>query len=124
MADEITATVGLTLSKAGLKHNIATETFRRTMTGSYKEGGVQSIGFAAHELLVISADLGSAGLGYFKNLDGTNYVELGVDVAGTFYPFAKILANDPPNLISLASDVIYAKANTAAVRLLFEIFES
>jgi len=82
--------------------------------------GVASIGFATHEAIVLQ-DVSSCGWARFENLDATNYVELGVVVAATFYPFIKLKATEFC-IIRLGSNAPYAKANTAAVQLDYEIF--
>ena len=54
------------------------------------------------------------GLILFKNLDTTNYVEVGLEVSSTFYPVMKLEPGDE-QLIRLAGSVsLFGKANTAA----------
>lgn len=66
-------------------------------------------------------DVSSPGYAYFKNLDGTNFVQLG---ASTGVYFARINA-DKGAIIPLDSGVtIYAKADTAAVDLDVLVFST
>lgn len=121
MANEITLTMGMRVRKGGLAIDIATNQLARTLTGARRASQTQTIGTGAHEALVIG-DVSSAGYAFFKNLDGTNYVELGRDLTGTFVPFAKLLAGDIA-MLPLTSTAVYAKANTGAVELDYLILE-
>ena len=84
--------------------------------------GVPTIGFAAHEALIMQ-DVAAAGWARFENLDTTNYVEIGTDVAAAFVPFLKISPGEY-QFVKLATNAPYAKANTAAVKLDYEIFQA
>ncbi len=68
-------------------------------------------------------DVSTLGVALFRNLDATNYVEVGIDVAAAFYPFVKLLPGEawPMRMGTLAP---YAKANTAAVRLQYDIYDA
>jgi len=84
--------------------------------------GVLSIG-TSHEA-VAPTDLTNKGWALFKNLDDTNFVEVGVDVAATFYPLIKLLPGEQVQVRLSPSVSLYAKADTAAVRLDAQIFEA
>lgn len=124
MADEITLTSGMVVSKTGgVSVTVPSATNRVDMAGNYATTSVQSVGFSAHELLVISADLATAGYAMFKNLDATNYVEIGTDVSAAFNAFLKLLPGESAGPMPLATTAIYAKANTAAVKLQYTVVE-
>lgn len=78
--------------------------------------GSQTIGFAAHEALTIT-DITTLGVCFFWNRDATNYVELGVDVGATFYPFVRLNAGEYWPFRMAQGITPYAKADTAAVVL-------
>lgn len=60
----------------------------------------------------------SQGYAMFENGDPNNYVQLGLVVTGTFYPFARVYPGKPCGPISLEPGVtIYGLANLAAVDL-------
>lgn len=122
MADEITVTLGLSATKGELKVSLPTEVIRVDMAGSRTEGGVQDIG-TTYEALSIGSDFGTAGYARFKNLDTTNYVEVGLEVAAAFHGFLKLLPGDIA-VLRLATDALFARANTAAVKLQFELLEA
>ena len=109
---------GFTISPQGGTTNV-------TLTGTGYVANKQTIGFAAHEALVLG-EVASPGLAWFKNLDATNYVEIGYDTAGTFRPGIKLLAGDPPMQFrfSAAAAAPYAQANTGAAKLAYIITET
>ena len=121
MADEITLTVGTIASKGSLSVQLAPRTFQTDLSGTKFIRNVQAVG-TTHEALVVG-DLASAGVYSITNLDTTNFAELGVDVAGTFYPVDKILPGETiqSRLSSLSRHV---QADTAAVNLDILIFEA
>ncbi len=76
---------------------------------------VQAIGTAAEAISFV--DVSNAGFVLFKNLDTTNYVEIGLDSAVTAQVFLKLLAGEF-SLIKAKTLTMYAKANTGACNLL------
>jgi hypothetical protein len=84
--------------------------------------GVPSIGFAAHEAIVMQ-DVASAGWARFCNTSATNFILIGTDSTGTFIPFLKLLAGEEV-WVRLGTNAPYAKADTAAVLLDYEIFQA
>jgi hypothetical protein len=119
MANEITATASLAVSKNGASiGNSVGATV--TLSGNAFFSNVQAIGTAAEAVDV--QDLGSANYALFKNLDATNYVELALDSGVSTAVFAKILAGGVA-LVPLKTTTIYAKANTAACNLLVSAVE-
>lgn len=122
MADEITISSGLTVSKDFLTVTEEPGAQEIDMAGTRYTGGVQDIGFAAHEAISLIGDFGTAGWAFFHNLDPSNFVQLGRDSTGTFVPFAKLLAGEH-FVVPLADKAVYAKADTAAVKLKFTLVE-
>jgi len=121
MASEITATVALAATKGYLIESVSTSV-TADMTGTRSFSNVQAIG-TSYEALVVNADITTSGWAYFRNLDTTNYIEIGVVVAATFYPLLKLKAG-VPQLVHLSNGVLYAKANTAACDLKYVILEA
>lgn len=85
-------------------------------------GGNQTVGNGAHEQLVVT-DITTEGWAYFRNRDATNYVEIGVDVAATFYPVIRLNTGESCAVRLTQGVDIYAQANTAAVILQREILD-
>ena len=121
MADEITITYGLRVNKGGVSVQVPTTQQQYDMTGSRRCSNTQNIG-TTQEVLV-TGDLATAGYGLFINLDATNFVEIGIVSGGTFYPTIKLLPGQIA-LAPLATLAIYAKADTAAVDLDYELIEA
>lgn len=90
-------------------------------TGENRQSNIQNIG-TSYEAIVEDASIGTAGMAVFRNLDPTNYVEIGLEVAATFYPLLKLKAGDPPAIFRI-SGALFARANTAAVDLDIVIIE-
>jgi hypothetical protein len=121
MAD-ITFTSVVTISKGELKRtSSATQSISFVSSAPTAAAGIASIGFAAHEAIPMG-DVSTAGFARFKNLDSTNFVQIGTDVAAAFVPSIKLKAGESFT-IRLGTNAPYAKANTAAVQLDYEIFQ-
>jgi hypothetical protein len=114
MANEITVRAALSAVKGFL--SVAKDyVVRLDLSGSAFADAVQNIG-TTYEQIVIPAEIATAGYAFFRNLDATNYVEIGVVVAATFYPLLKLKPGEVA-VCRLATTTFYAKANTAAVNL-------
>lgn len=108
-----------TLTNSGLRISLATGTKSIDQTTKRATGQVQAIG-TTHEALILG-ELSTCGWAYFENKDLTNYVEIGADSAGTFIPFMKLLAGEYAIVRLGGTNAPYARANTAAVELRYEI---
>lgn len=116
MSDEITVSASLRLTNGDLKDSRTGSNIKVTQTTQASLGGIQVIGTAEEAVTV--GDLATPRWAYFRNLDATNYVEIGIVPELTFYPVIKLLAGDPPVLLKIADSVtLYARANTAAVKI-------
>jgi hypothetical protein len=113
-----------TLTNAALSTSFSKGAQTIDQTTKRKVSNVQAIGFAAHEALVLG-EVATCRWAYFENKDLTNYVEIGVDVAGAFVPFIRLapatFTTPSYVIVPLATNAPYAKANTASVDLLYEI---
>ena len=86
------------------------------VAGDSYVSAVQEIG-TAEEVLVEPDALGTPGYVFVKNLDGSNYVEVGLTGSYTIKLLAGQMAVFP------AAAAIYAKANSAACNLDYIIIE-
>lgn len=122
MASEITIATRLKAVKGYLNqdHNISSQAV--DLSGSKYSDLVQNIPTTAAGTALTLTGLGSAGWAWFRNLDTTNYIEIGVQVGGTFYPFAKLKPGEPA-LVRLGTTTPYARANTAAANLAAFVLE-
>lgn len=124
MANEITIQASLKAVKGELNIQTPPTTVTQTidMSGGpeYAAGG-QIIG-TTHETISVG-DVGTEGWAWFKNLDSTNYVEIGVDVAASFYGVIRLNAGEWC-VARLSDQTYYARANTANVTLGYVILEA
>lgn len=122
MSATVKISVGITWQQGTLSLS-SSRNLSATLTGDHARGTVQDIGFAAHEALDIPAEIGTPGWFYVQNQDADNFVQVGIDNAGTFAPFMSLLPGEA-QVVRLATDALYAKADTAAVKLYFFITEA
>jgi len=113
MANEIFESVSFSATKNDAKVEIATSS-RVTMTGNELVNSTQVIGTTA-ELVVFGGITGAPGEVIIKNLDATNYIELGGDSGLTVFK-TKLLPGRF-TVFQPSSATLYAKANTADVRV-------
>lgn len=116
MANEFTASVTGSFNK-----NSATDIFSAsnsvTISGSYFNSGIQLVGTVDEVIALI--DIGTVGWVFFKNLDSTNFVTAGSD--GSVYPI-KLKAGEAC-LLRWNGAAVHVKADTAAVKLQYKLFE-
>jgi hypothetical protein len=110
MANEINIQAVLTVQRS-TPPMCASGALDITQTGKHCICNVQNIGTGAEALVL--GDCATMGYLFVKNVDPTNYVQLGLDSGVSTQVFAKLKPNEfcliPCNQIP-----IYAKANTAA----------
>lgn len=114
MANEITITASLQLKNGNLEDDRKLTRLQANQAAAASNGGTQSIGFAAHEAIALGG-VATAGYVYVRNLGPTNFIEIGVDATGTFHPTIKLFLNEAA--LFRAGAVLYAKADTAAVKI-------
>ena len=120
MANEIYTSLTLTARKNGATVT-ATASGNQTMAGDDLHQATQVIGTTA-ELVTFGDITGAPAQVLIQNLDATNFVELGGDSGLTVFKL-KILAGKAI-VISPSSATLYAKADTAAARILIVAVEA
>jgi hypothetical protein len=113
MASEIYESISFTARKNGAEISISSSN-NVTMTGDDLVNVTQVIGTAA-ELVGFGDITGAPGEVVIKNLDATNYIELGGDSGLTVFK-TKLLPGRF-TVFQPSSATLYAKANTADVRI-------
>lgn len=115
MADEITTTIQIRAAKAGASLSFASSK-NNNMAGAVIYQNTQAIGTST-EQITLPADLsGTPSFLVLKNLDTTNYVEVGLNTPVTQI-FAKLTAGQSL-LIPCGTATYYALANTAACNVM------
>jgi hypothetical protein len=119
MANEGYLTVNLKANKSGA--NIAQNySASFSMTGNEMMQGTQNVGTTA-ELVGFGNITGAPQMVSVRNLDATNYVELGGDSGLTVFKI--VVPKGGIAVFKAASATLYAKANTAAVNILVQAVE-
>ena len=113
MADEITISASLKVSNGLLTSPRSVTRLQADQATQMSREGVQSIG-TTYEAIDLG-DVATAGYVYIRNIDTTNYVEIGTEVSAAFAPAIKLLAGEAA--LFRAGAVLYAKADTAAVKI-------
>lgn len=117
MANELTLVVAMTFSKGGAE-NQRSESIQVTVTGDAFTHEIQEIGTSEEEVAQ-GAEVGTPGYMFVKNLDSTNYIEIG-STSGVYD--IKLKAGEIA-LYRHNSATVYAKANTAACNLEYWLIE-
>lgn len=117
-ANEITITYALTLANGDLDSlTIPTRTLQvnQNTVVPVRIGGIQDIGTTEEEVDVTG--MTTNGWSVFRNRDATNFVTMGVKPASTYYPMIRLKAGEAAIMRLEPAVAIYAKADTAAVKL-------
>ncbi len=125
MANEILYTLIINATKNGAKLATISTTGTagtKSMAGNDSESGTQLITTSAGAVTIGSVAIAGA-LIYFKNLDPTNFVVLSMASDAT-NPFATLKPGDEHFSRGPATGTIYAKADTASVRILKQILSA
>lgn len=121
MSNELKVVTSMSYSKGNVKLGVAENNQYVDVSGDHSVHRTQEVGFAAHEALDVG-EITTVGWGYFRNLDSTNYVEIGIDDGGSFEAVVKLKAGEFC-FCRLASNAPYAQADTGAVDLEYMLIE-
>ena len=116
MANEVNVSVSLSYEKNGVRA-LREESFKADVAGDSMTHAIQAVG-TSFELLTEHGEVGTAGLYFLKNLDGTNFVEFG---EGDNEFAIKLLPGE--STVFRASDPIGGKANTAECLVEYMVIE-
>ncbi len=120
MANEIKANFSLSYTKGTSQVSFPGKQLSIDSASYPKITNTQTVGTTAEALVL--GDVASCGSAVFTNTDSTNYVDIGVDVSGTFYGLIRLMPGQYAFAPRLATNAPYARANTAAVSLDYTIF--
>ena len=94
--------------------SVGTANVVNTLTTALCHPDEQAVPTAAAGTAVPLGPVATPGWVSFQNVDSTNFCEVGLQVSGTFYPFAKLLPGDAPAQLYVADSVtLYYRGNTA-----------
>jgi hypothetical protein len=123
MADDaIKAQFSIELTNGSLTDNYSSGQVVADQVTALLVRNVQTIPFASHAALDLG-DVATPGWAVFKNLSTTDFVQVGIDVGATFYPF---LTLEPGEQMPchLGTTAPYALADTATVDLFYIIYNT
>jgi hypothetical protein len=116
-ADELSVSMGWTYNKGGRARTLAATTVKYDIAGAAVIENVQSVSTNASGDALVLGGVTDPGFGYFKNLDATNYIEVGsFDVNTNFVSFLELKAGEKA-IVFLSVAAPRARSHTAAVRL-------
>jgi len=121
MAASLAVTIAIAHTNSGLVQNEPSSTKTRTPVALTGRRNVQAIGFAADEVIDVT-DVTTPKECYFKNLDATNYVDIGPNNGGAILGLIRLAAGEHCVFPLLPGTVMRAQANTAAVNLLCNVY--
>ena len=120
MANELSVHAGLVANLNGANLS-ASGSASVTVSGDAFVKKVVSVGIV-REAVASSSDLSSYGYVFIKNLDTTNYIEVGCYNSDIYYT-VKVKAGEVA-LFRSAGNALYAKANSADVLIEFVLIEN
>ena len=123
MADELTISASGTYYKNGVRRNFTADSLQVDVSGDGMINNVQEITAVAGGEAIELGDVATPGWARFKNLDDTNFIEIGFDDTG-FVTFLKLLAGEETGWIRLSQAAPYAQADTAACLLEYTIIDT
>lgn len=121
MADELSVNIQARLNKSPLLEMITPGQITIDVSATGLAAGIQNIGTS--EETITTTEVGTLGWAFFQNLDTTNFVTIGPDSTG-IVPFIKLLPGEYCILRLMTGITIKAQADTAAIELLYKIFEN
>lgn len=123
MSNEITYTSQIFLRNGTLLDTYASGSLVASQSVAGLVRNVQLIATTAAGDLLDKGSVSTPGWAVFVNLDAINYVEIGSNVAATFYPFLKLKPGEA-QMCRVAVASPYARANTLAVSLFYIMYET
>ena len=117
MAAELTTQFILRYAKGSDSFNLSSISQSQDVATEARVQGVQTIG-TSEEALALGDVAADGGAFFARNLDATNYVEIGLTGSYTI----KLKPGEFCFLSGVADKDLYARANTAAVKLAYALF--
>jgi hypothetical protein len=124
VADEIKLRVKLSLLNGNLAELFDPGEISITQTTGRAHCPVINVGTTEEVLSLGDITAGSEGYVAFRNLDTTNYVQIGVESAGAMVASIRLAAGGIALFPMEPSKTWRAKANTAAVNLQMKLFQA
>ena len=130
MAMTLNVNTGIQIVSGTAVFNWPNATTTVTASGSHVYQNSQDIPTTSSgTALVVGAGVATLGWALFLNLDATNFVDIGLQVSGTFYPLMRcppfLAGKSPPAQLRITPGItLYARADTAICTLQYAIIEN
>jgi len=122
MANELTYQFQIALNNVSLVDNYSSSGKQATQAVAFLVRNVQTVGTTAGGDALGLGGVLTPGFAIFVNMDIINYVEVGSNVAATFYPFLKLKPGEQCGPMRIGIAAPYARANTLAAKLFYIIY--
>jgi len=123
MANEIQLSTSIKVANGNFAESI-TRSLSVNQSNIGAAGGSQVVPTTSAGTAITISTLTAFGFAVFQNLDATNFVQIGVQVSGTFYPLLKLFPGESNQLRLEPSATPYARADTASVKLFSRVYEN
>lgn len=120
MANEINVSATVTATKGNLSVSRTGQKQSDLGTARYAAGAMS---LTTTEAAIPLGPVTTPGVSYFKNLDTTNYLEIGLRPSGTFYAAVKLLPSELA-VLRLGTAAPYARAGAGTPLLDYTILET
>ena len=123
MADEINLAFTISVSNGNFFYDRTETIIMDQATASGANPGVVNVGTASGGEVIALGDIATEGVGVIKNLDTTNFVEVGPESGGVIVPLLKFKPGEGFPLRLSPGQVYRARADTGVCKLLVHILE-
>lgn len=119
---EIRLNVSLTVEKDSFKRTLGDQV-QLTQDALGESTGIMPVPTTPGGTVLPVGGVTTSGVIYLKNLDDTNYVQLGTQVSGTFYPVLRLKPGDIAVWRLDPTATLRLLANTAACNVAYSLFQ-
>ncbi len=125
MANQIVISLSATVTQGSFKDSIAPGSLTVALSAQGYTSGLQEIGNGAAENVTYD-DVAAADVGFcfLQNMDGTNYVEYGLNDTGTLKAIGRLMPGEYALIRLKPSAQLMAQANAAPVKVLKKIYRT
>lgn len=123
MANEIRYSSNMSLTNGTLNDTYSTSGLTANQTTAGLLRNVKDVAITWTGELLDKGSLVTPRLAMFSNLDSVNFIEIGVQISGNFRAFMRLEAGHQAGPLWLGTTDVWARANTAPVKLFYVMYE-
>lgn len=121
MSNEISITINTRVKNSNMDTPFIVPGLLFDQASPIAAGTVQSIGTSTNCEFVALGDVTTAGLTWFRNMDSTNYIDIGTGTGTSFVAFIRLGPGKPALCWLHPTNAPSAKANVAACNLWYQV---